>query len=167
MARTRTVTGLPAWIARCAVAERPYFEREESGFIVRDYVPIAPDAARDARVAKRRAEDARKAGAALDRLLNRWWFPDGPDDTPHTVLSDEFVEKVGDYVLSRIHHNGHYGVPTEADGGPQGCLDHLVNQLNCQMCGSIRKGYYDRMAAGVARCCDADADGTHRPGCSS
>lgn len=37
-------------------------------------VPIAPDAARDARVAARRAADARKAGAALDRLLaGRAW----------------------------------------------------------------------------------------------
>lgn len=44
------------------------------------------------------------------------------------------------------HHKGHYGAPDPDDGGPQGCIDHEVNQLSCEMCGSIRKRYYDRIA---------------------
>lgn len=86
-------------------------------------VPIAPDPERDKRVAARRRADAEKAGRALDRLLNRWHFPDGPDDAPHTELSRDFVEEVGDYVLSQLHHNGHYGVPDPwADAWPDGAV---------------------------------------------
>jgi len=47
------------------------------------------------------------------------------------------------YAVSDRHHSGHYVVP---DGGPQGCLDHEVNQLGCEMCGKIRTRYYDRVA---------------------
>lgn len=72
---------------------------------VTPYVPVAvpADPARDARVAARRAADARRAGRALDRLLS---------GTVPPVLREEaaaaFVEEVGDYVLSQLQHNRSY-----------------------------------------------------------
>lgn len=85
--------------------ERPYLEREQDGAVVRDYVPlrVPADPARDARVAARRAADARKAGIALDHLLRN----------PSSVYGTVFVELLGDYMESRIHHNCHYDVPSE------------------------------------------------------
>lgn len=74
--------------------------------------PIGPDAARDARVAARRADDARRAGRALDRYMVAW--EEGIGGGPHLPIMDRgeaFVEAVGDYVLSRLHHNRHYAVP--------------------------------------------------------
>lgn len=67
-------------------------------------VPIGPDPERDARVAARRAADARKAGVALDHLLRH----------PSSGYGTEFVKLLGDYVVSRLHHNCHYDVPGPA-----------------------------------------------------
>lgn len=77
-----------------------------------EYVPlsIGPDPARDARVAARRAEDARKAGAALVRLLADRC--DGLRCTCCGQLSD-LQDAVRD-ALSQRHHNGHYGVTKES-----------------------------------------------------
>jgi hypothetical protein len=74
-------------------------------------VPVPPDAARDARVAARRAADATKAGRALDRLLDA--REDGKSQAWQMDARDRFIEEVGDYVLSRLQHNRHYvGVPS-------------------------------------------------------
>ena len=70
------------------------------------YVPavIPPDPARDARVAARRAADALKAGAALDRLL----VP-GPEAGMYAA---GYLSGWDDgYAASDLHHNRHYGVP--------------------------------------------------------
>lgn len=82
----------------------------------------APQAEEEQRVrardARRRvaAEDARRAAArALDRYLTRWLDED-PEEEPVTSLSEQFVEAVGDYVVSRLQHSGHYGVPGRCDG---------------------------------------------------
>jgi hypothetical protein len=82
------------------------------------YVPlrIDADAARDARVAARRAEDARRAGLALDRLLTdgrkRWW-----DESYREGFISGFAEG---YAASGLHHNRHYGVPVCACADPEG-----------------------------------------------
>jgi hypothetical protein len=67
-------------------------------------VKISQDAARDARVAARRAADARKAGAAIDRL-----FVQARTETYYHGWSDG-------YAASEVHHNGHYGVATDRPG---------------------------------------------------
>ena len=64
-------------------------------------VPIAPDAARDARVAARRAADARRAGAALDRLLA------GPPCAGRACTCCNTLSGIED----ALQHNRAYGVP--------------------------------------------------------
>lgn len=64
-----------------------------------------PDPERDARVAARRAEDAAKAGRALDRVLS---------DQGRTVYMTGWHNGYMDgYVASEAHHNSDYGVPGE------------------------------------------------------
>lgn len=82
------------------------------------YVPAAvpPDPARDARVAARRAAEARRAGAALDRLFQGWCGrADVPADPASAAAAADFVEALADAVASRLHHNRHYGVPDAGD----------------------------------------------------
>jgi hypothetical protein len=68
-------------------------------------VPIAPDPARDARVAARRADDARRAGRALDRLSN-----------PRVHVGEAYNLGWQDgYAASELHHNRHYGAPAGSD----------------------------------------------------
>lgn len=69
-------------------------------------VPIAPDAARDVRVAARRAADARKAGGALDRLLLR--------DVATRAYDRGFEEG---YAASELQHNRAYVPPDVATDG--------------------------------------------------
>lgn len=65
-------------------------------------VPVAPDPERDKRVAARRAEDARRAGAALDRLLA---------EHGEQLQDGYYYEGWRDgYEASLLHHNGHYDV---------------------------------------------------------
>jgi hypothetical protein len=81
-----------------------------------EYVPavIPPDRARDARVAARRAEDARRAGAALDQMFG----PAGAGRAYNLGWSDG-------YAASQLHHNRHYGVPAERRccAAPEECRD--------------------------------------------
>lgn len=63
--------------------------------------PAGPDPARDARVAARRAADARKAGAALDRLL-----ADPHVDVPYAYHAGYY----DGYLAAGLHHNRAYGV---------------------------------------------------------
>lgn len=85
-------------------------------------VPIAPDPERDARVAKRRAEDARKAGLELDRRLAN----------PRTLMGVSYNLGWDDgYAASQEHHNRHYGVSCRVCGAPdvpagQPCPYHEV-----------------------------------------
>lgn len=81
-------------------------------------VPIAPDAARDARVAARRRQYAVKAGRALDRYMDTWEAAVAGNGPVLPILSagEDFVEAVGDYVLSRLQHNRAYGVTDESAG---------------------------------------------------
>lgn len=61
-------------------------------------------AARDARVAKRRAEDARKAGRALDGILSEYGA---------AVYRAGYGNGWADgYAASEEHHNRHYDVPS-------------------------------------------------------
>ena len=86
-----------------------------------DPVRIAPDAARDARVAARRAEDARKAGRALDNLLQS----QGAMYRNRVAAGERFIEELGDYLVSRLQHNRHYGVAAcaLAGDGEHDCAD--------------------------------------------
>lgn len=75
--------------------------------------PIPADPERDARVAARRAADARKAGAALDRLLAETW-PDRTTGRAYFVKGyrEGFQDGWSDgYAASELQHNRHYGVP--------------------------------------------------------
>lgn len=125
----------------------------------------APDPARDARVAARRAEDARKAGVALvDLMRQKQW-----------IGAASYKEGWYDgYAASELHHNGHYGAsacPTcgaatqenvacadcanahrerQPTQQPPPCPDHRglgdVNQLSCAWCGEERAAFYRRLA---------------------
>lgn len=79
-------------------------------------VPIAPDPARDARVAARRAEDAAKAGRALDNLLRS----QGAMYRNRVAAGERFIEELGDYLVSRLQHNRHYGVAPCGHGCSEG-----------------------------------------------
>lgn len=99
----------------------------------------------DARVAKRRAEDARKAGRALDRLLEDRC--DGLGCTCCGQLNDlqELVRRSG----LEAHHNRHYGVSL-----PERCLGHVphgglagINYIDvdpdrCPECGAEEAARY-------------------------
>jgi hypothetical protein len=91
--------------------------------------PIPPDAARDARVAARRAEDARKASVALDRLL--------AEGTDNPRFNDSLYRAgwVAGYAASEVHHNGHYGV-TDASAVHVPHL-HAVGALETRSCSRI------------------------------
>lgn len=60
-----------------------------------------PDAARDARVAARRAADAARYGRALDRIFDQ------------RAMHDYASGWQDGYSASEEHHNGHYGVSPE------------------------------------------------------
>jgi hypothetical protein len=111
-----------------------------------DYVPvpIAPDPARDARVAARRAADARKAGIALDHLLGCEGST-GPGGMREQHAA-AFVELLADAIASRLQHNRHYGVPDEVaahvphlheyDASPCSSVEcHELNGDYCTWCG--------------------------------
>jgi hypothetical protein len=67
--------------------------------------PIPPDPDRDARVAARRAEDARRAGRALDGLLS---------DSGKVLWGGGYDQGWRDgYRASQVHHNRHYAVPDD------------------------------------------------------
>jgi hypothetical protein len=70
-----------------------------------------PDPERDARVAKRRAEDARRAGRALDALLQ------GSDDQ-HDLRNAYNAGWRDGYEASETHHNRDYGVCPCRECGP-------------------------------------------------
>lgn len=91
--------------------------------------PIPADPERDARVAARRAADARKAGAAFDRLLAETW-------TDRTTGRAYFVKWYREgfrdgwsdgYAASELQHNRHYGVPGQ---------DQRTRSIRC----ALRKG---------------------------
>ena len=86
--------------------------------------PADPD--RDARREAYRADQRRKAARALDRLFDLTLPPDAAPRYS-TAASERFVEAVGDYVLSRLHHNSHYGVTNERA--------HAGGNLPCDICG--------------------------------
>lgn len=79
------------------------------------YVPLVvpPDPARDARVAARRAADARHAGRALDQLLTERFGPAQPSWSG-VALDALLSERYGQSLTA---HNGHYGVTEE--GAPE------------------------------------------------
>jgi hypothetical protein len=66
---------------------------------------------RDARMAVYRDRERRRATLALDRYVELVYG--GSDKKVSDVAADRLVEAVGDYVLSRLHNNGHYGVAEE------------------------------------------------------
>lgn len=70
-------------------------------------VPIAPDPARDARVAARRAADVRKASAALDRLIAA-----GGTARSAAEVAYRYGWRDG-YAASEEHHNRDYVVPDD------------------------------------------------------
>ena len=84
-------------------------------------VPVAPDPERDKRVAFRRAEDARRAGLALDRLL-------GECDGLGCRCCNN-LERLARLAQSELHHNGHYGVPACT------CGPHPAYDAECPRCG--------------------------------
>lgn len=99
----------------------------------------APDPARDARVAVRRAEDARKAGVALvDLMRQRSWMD-----------AASYKEGWHDgYAASELHHNGPYDVTDETavhvphrhhvDGGAcwrADCHTGASTGVRCTYCG--------------------------------
>lgn len=95
-------------MSECTCKPHPIFGHEDGcryqgmGKSVR----IAPDAARDARVAARRAEDARRAGAALTALLG-----DVQQEAGRLYIA---AWEIG-YAASQLHHNRHYGVSDLAE----------------------------------------------------
>lgn len=100
-ARTAAAAGSDPWDPeRGASAPGANRHRSQGG----GYVPavIPPDPARDARVAARRAEDARRAGAGLDRLLAER----EPTDTADAY---NMGWREG-YLACELHHNRHYDV---------------------------------------------------------
>lgn len=72
----------------------------------REAAVIPPDPARDARVAARRAEDARKASAALDRLVGDYYRKPAAEVLPKAYD----VGWLDGYAAAGLHHNRHYGV---------------------------------------------------------
>lgn len=96
--------------------------------------PIPADPERDARVAARRAADARKAGAAFDRLLAETW-------TDRTTGRAYFVKWYREgfrdgwsdgYAASELQHNRAYGVPActcAEPSGLSGCEQHMPVKL--------------------------------------
>lgn len=79
---------------------------------------IGDDADRDRRIGAYRDRQRRRAVRALDRYIAAVF--DDPAQ-PHvcstvaTAAGDRFVEAVGDYVLSRLQHNSHYGAPVDTE----------------------------------------------------
>jgi hypothetical protein len=69
--------------------------------------------ARDARRRVRAERERRRAARALDRYMEIYeQAVAGAGGTlPILTAGERFVEAVGDYVLSELHHNGDYGVP--------------------------------------------------------
>jgi hypothetical protein len=68
------------------------------------------DPERDARREAYQEQERRRAARALDRYVD---LVEGDRYGPRVVAGERFVEAVGDYVLSRLHHKGHYGVSDE------------------------------------------------------
>lgn len=62
------------------------------------------DPERDARREAYRADQRRKAARALDRLFDA--RRDGLTGAAYDVVGERYIEAVGDYVLSRLHHCG-------------------------------------------------------------
>lgn len=81
-----------------------------------DVASIASDPARDGRRRAYADRERRRAARALDRYLDAATEP--ASRLPRVSLVDaageSFIEAVGDYVLSRLHHNSDYGVADPA-----------------------------------------------------
>ncbi len=78
------------------------------------------------------------AARALDRLIGLAFMahvddPDAKSGPEMAVASERFVQAVGDYVLSRLHHNGGYGVRPIV-------IDETVQQAYLSRLVEIRKG---------------------------
>jgi hypothetical protein len=87
-------------------------------------VPIPPNTERDKRVAARRAADAARAGAALDRLLAERPSP----------LRDQELYSTGywdGYAASQLHHNGHYDVSLPTGGEMVGYAGEPLCPCGC------------------------------------
>lgn len=100
------------------------------------YVPLVvpPDSARDARVAARRAADARRAGRALDQLLTERFGPAEPS-WAGAALDALLSERYG---RSLTAHNGHYGVvERDCDLAESDCLK-MDPSADCPAAGSPR-----------------------------
>lgn len=88
---------------------------------VEQFVPVvAPQLLAEAdsvraREARRRVyaqDERRKAARALDAYLSALYGTPRESWTAEAdVAGEKFVERVGDYVLSRLAHKSHYGVP--------------------------------------------------------
>lgn len=108
----------------------------------------APDPARDARIAARRAEDRRKAGAALDDLLasrpvreatgcayRRGWddgFDAGLRHSREALLVDDGSKPTGPG--GQLQHNRAYGVPTDSELDLRTCCSTLKTHEHGEWC---------------------------------
>jgi hypothetical protein len=90
--------------------------------------PIAPDAARDARVDTYRDRERRRAARQLDRYIETRgeYGSDGDRGAAVAAAGDRFVEAVGDYVLARLGQTSVGGaLPNVPANGPPFCVcDH-------------------------------------------
>jgi hypothetical protein len=109
--------------------------------------PIPPDAARDARVAARRAVDAARAGRALDRLLSEV-VELNPFQAFHAGWQARNAE-------CELHHNRHYAVPDRCQC-PNGMPDGW---------GHDGGPACPRPAAGPPCSCSLASDTGHAPEC--
>lgn len=82
----------------------------------------AADPERDARRKAYQEQQRRRAARALDRCID---MIEGERYGPRMVASERFVEAVGDYVLSRLHHSGDYGATADV---PKGWLNEHVER---------------------------------------
>lgn len=71
--------------------------------------PAAPDPERDRRRELRARVERRRAARALDRYVEVMFGSEG------RAAGERFVEAVGDYVESRLHHKGHYGATANCE----------------------------------------------------
>lgn len=76
------------------------------------YTQIAPDPDRDARRAAYADRERRRAARALDRYMEIIYGEDIASKRGAEIRAagERFIEAVGDYVLSQLHHKSHYGV---------------------------------------------------------
>lgn len=115
----------------------------------------APDPERDKRVAQRRAEDARRAGAALDRLLAVGAMAPEIGEAFRKGYGEGYHDGWSDgYAALEEHHNRHYGVFLPTGGKmPADCCPSTTDACSLGSCPRRRSPAWCPWSAGGACTC--------------